>query len=169
MRVQHRRAAAATCSARQQRRLLTIFLFLAAGVAISTTSNLCVNASTSNDTANDECNANANDKNDGVCASRIVPPSNGDDDSPTAAVGNNDECADLNADCAERAERGECGGKFAGVMLDECRLSCHVCDDYEYVKRTLSRGIPTLYCMSMCIIYSLTYPFRHHIAPRKHA
>jgi hypothetical protein len=21
------------------------------------------------------------------------------------------------------------------VMLDECRLSCHVCDDYEYVKR----------------------------------
>ena len=174
MRVQHRRAAA-TCSAQQQRCLLTKFLFLVTAVAISTTSNLCVTASTtspSNDTANDECSNDANDKNDGVCASRIVPPSNGDGDSPTDAAGNNDACVDLNADCAERAERGECGGKFAGLMLDECRLSCHVCDDYEYVdvKRTLRNSYIIRSINNSCM-YIFLYsppPFRYHIAPRKH-
>ena len=171
MRVQ----AAATCSAQQQQRLLTTFLFLVTAVAISTTSNLCVTASTtspSNDTANDECSNDANDKNDGVCASRIVPPSNGDGDSPTAAVGNNDACVDLNADCAERAERGECGGKFAGLMLDECRLSCHVCDDYEYVDaKHTQRNSYIIRSINNSCMYIFLYshpPFRYHTASRKH-
>ena len=173
MRVQ----AAATCSAQQQQRLLTTFLFLVTAVAISTTSNLCVTASTtsphspSNDTANDECSNDANDKND-VCASRIVPPSNGDGDSPTAAVGNNDACVDLNADCAERAERGECGGKFAGLMLDECRLSCHVCDDYEYVDaKHTQRNSYIIRSINNSCMYIFLYshpPFRYHTASRKH-
>lgn len=145
MTIQHRRQATASASVAAHRRLLTTVLFLV--VIISTTTNLHVAASssTSNDTTatDTECRArNTNDKNAAeeaqVCASRIVPPSNGDaaatdDFSESNIIAYDGACEDMHADCAERAERGDCGGKSAGFMLDECRLSCHVCGDYEYV------------------------------------
>ena len=136
-----------------RRLLTTILLLLVALIATNTNCRVAASSSTSNDTANanaSECHANANDKNAQearVCASRIVPPSNGDDDASagdddsTAATAtgasianaNAEACEDRHADCSERAERGECGGRSAGFMLDECRLSCHVCGDYVYV------------------------------------
>lgn len=61
------------------------------------------------------------------------PPTNNgtaglDEDAATASSSGG--CADLRDDCVVRAAQGDCG-KFASFMLDECALSCHVCDDYE--------------------------------------
>ena len=140
----HRRRATAPASVAAHRRFLTTILFL----LVVFISNLHVAASSS--TANDtdaECSAgNTNDKNAQVCASRIAPPSNGDS-SESNTIANDGACEDMHADCAERAERGECGGKSAGFMLDECRLSCHVCGDYEYVPLGRDRG-PTKHSVS---------------------
>ena len=135
MTTQHRRQAAAPTSAAAHRRLLTAILFLIALTSTTTNLHVAASSSTSNDT---DADCNTNDKNaaeeEQVCASRIVPPSNGDaDSSESNTIASDGACEDMHADCAERAERGECGGKSAGSMLDECRLSCHVCGDYEYV------------------------------------
>jgi len=146
----HRQATAMASAAAAHRRLLTKILLL---VVVSTTLNFYYAAASSppsNDTAPDaECNANTNDKNADeaqICASRIVPPSNGDvavdeSNAEVSSTVNSGACEDMHADCAERADRGDCGGKFAGFMLDECQLSCHVCGDYEYV---VSRKVPSI-------------------------
>ena len=150
---QHRRQAAAPTPAAAHRRLLTAILFLIALTSTTTNLHVAASSSTSNDT---DAECNTNDKNaaeeEQVCASRIVPPSNGDAATSESNIIDNDGvCEDMYADCAERAERGECGGKSAGFMLDECRLSCHVCGDYEYVPLAQDRvsTIPRLF-----LIYS---------------
>ena len=149
MTIQHRRATA-PASVAAHRRLLTIVIFLVA--VIISDLHVAASSSTANDT-DAECSAgNTNDKNAQVCASRIVPPSNGvaaatGDSSESNTVVNDGACEDMHADCAERAERGECGGKSAGFMLDECRLSCHVCGDYEYVPLARDRR-PTKHSVS---------------------
>ena len=126
MTIQHdRRRAAAPASVAAHRRFLTAILFLVV-VSISATTNLHVAASSS--TANDtdaECSAgNTNDKNAQVCASRIVPPSNGEaaaagDSSESNTITNDGACEDMHADSAESANRGVCGGKSAGFLLDD--------------------------------------------------